>query len=220
MVRLENINKGFWLGKNRLEILSGVSLHIKPNEYVAIMGPSGAGKTTLLHIIGLLTSFDRGTYLLDHKNVGGLKPAESAKVRAAKIGYVFQDFQLIDWADCLYNVSLPLMNKPVKRSLRLEKAREWLTRVGLEHRQKHRPSELSGGERQRVAIARALISDPPLILADEATGNLDQKTGREILTLFDEIHHSGKTIVHVTHSDAVSHFAQRTIRVVDGKISA
>ncbi len=219
MIQLDNIKKGFWLGKRQLNILSGISLHIKANEYVALMGPSGAGKTTLLHIIGLLTGFNSGEYLLDGQSMQSLKPAEYAKLRADKIGYVFQDFQLIDWADCLYNVSLPLMHKTVKRAQRTAQARSWLKRVGLEHREKHRPSELSGGERQRVAISRALISDPPLILADEATGNLDQKTGKEILDLFDQIHDSGKTIIHVTHSNEVSQRAQRIIRVVDGKLS-
>lgn len=218
-INLKNISKDYQFGKNSVPVLKGINLTIENGEYVAVMGPSGAGKSTLMHIIGLLTSPSDGNYHLDGQMVTGLKPNQTAKIRGSKIGFIFQDFQLIEWGNCLYNVLIPLMQVKMPQKKREQIGRKWLTRLDLGHRLFHRPQELSGGERQRVAIARAMVMEPPIILADEATGNLDQKRGEEILDIFDEINTRGCVVIHVTHSRKIAQRADRIIEMVDGRLS-
>jgi putative ABC transport system ATP-binding protein len=218
IISLRDISKIYHLGKNELRVLHSVDLDIDNGEYVAVMGPSGAGKSTLLHILGLLTKPTSGSYLLDGESATGLTPKQAAVLRNRKIGFIFQDFQLIEWGTSLYNVMVPLNHSSVPRKERGTKAVSWLERLGLGHRLQHRPKELSGGEKQRVAIARAMVMDPVVLLADEATGNLDVKRGREILNIFEEINELGRTIVHVTHNREVAEYARRTVRIVDGRI--
>ncbi len=218
VIRVENLTKVYQLGKQEVRALSGVTFRIFPNEFVAIMGPSGSGKSTLLNLIGCLDTPSEGEYYLSGKLVSALSENELAHIRNSEIGFVFQIFNLLPRATAFHNVELPIIYKGEGKRERALKAQRALEMVEMEHRMHHRPSELSGGERQRVAIARALVNNPSLLLADEPTGNLDSKTGQEILNLFHKIHSQGNTIIMVTHDMDIAQQAQRILFVRDGKI--
>lgn len=218
LCRAIEIHKKYNLGKVEVEALRGVSLEIVENEYLSIMGPSGSGKSTLMHILGCLDTPTKGEYFFEDKKVSDYTDAELAKIRNLSIGFVFQSFNLLNRLSALDNVCLPLIYAGVKKKDRIERAKEILSRVGLAERMHHRPNELSGGECQRVAIARALINHPKIIFADEPTGNLDTKTSKEIMELFDRLHYEGNTIVLVTHDPNIAHHAKRVIKIIDGRI--
>ena len=217
---LRDVVKTYEMGTEQVHALSGVSLDINKNEYVAIMGPSGSGKSTLMNIIGCLDVPTSGSYSLDGEMVANKSEGELAEIRNRLIGFVFQTFNLIPRADIFHNVELPLVYGGVNKAERRERTERAIERVGLLDRMKHKPNELSGGQRQRVAIARALVFDPSIILADEPTGNLDSKTGEEIMDMFDELHDAGQTVILVTHEDHIAKHALRTIRLRDGKIES
>jgi putative ABC transport system ATP-binding protein len=208
------------MGAATVHALRGITLDIKKNEYVAVMGPSGSGKSTLMNIIGCLDVPSSGTYSLQGQMVADMSENQLAEIRNRKIGFVFQTFNLIPRANIFRNVELPLVYGGVPKAKRRERTEQAIERVGLLDRMKHKPSELSGGQRQRVAIARALVFDPSIILADEPTGNLDSKTGDEIISVLDELHASGQTIVLVTHEDYIAQHAKRAIRLMDGSIES
>jgi putative ABC transport system ATP-binding protein len=218
LIELEKIEKTYVRGMEEVNALQGVDLDIDQNEYVAIMGPSGSGKSTLMNIVGCLDTPPSGTYRLVGTDVSDMNANELADVRNQQIGFVFQTFNLLPRATALHNVELPLLYGGTRRRLRRERAEEALERVGLEDRMDHRPAELSGGQRQRVAIARALANRPSILLADEPTGNLDSRTGDEILELFDALHQEGNTVILVTHEPDIARHAHRLIRILDGKI--
>jgi putative ABC transport system ATP-binding protein len=218
LIRLAAITKTYDAGELAVQALQGVDLGIEKGQLVAIVGPSGSGKSTLMHIIGCLDTPSSGSYALDGQNVSSLTGFELAGIRNRKIGFVFQTFNLLPKASLLRNVELPLLYAGLPGALRRERAAAALQRVGLAERLKHRPAELSGGQRQRAAIARALVNEPSLILADEPTGNLDSKTGLEILRIFHEMHERGETIVIVTHDPRIADECQRVVQLVDGRI--
>ncbi|WAM36667.1 ABC transporter ATP-binding protein [Caldicellulosiruptor acetigenus] len=218
MIELYDIYKIYKMGENEVYALNGVNLKINAHEFVAIVGPSGSGKSTLMNIIGCLDTPTSGTYILDGHEVSRLNDNQLAEIRNSKIGFVFQNFNLIPQLTALENVELPLIYKGVPASVRHRLAKEALARVGLEHRMHHRPRELSGGQQQRVAIARALVTSPPIILADEPTGNLDSKSGAEIMQIFKELHAQGNTIVLITHDNNIAMQAKRIVRIQDGQI--
>jgi putative ABC transport system ATP-binding protein len=218
IITLENISRIYEVGVEEVRALDEISLSIDKNEYVAIMGPSGSGKSTLMNILGCLDTPTSGTYLLSSNRVSSMSDNELADIRNQEIGFVFQTFNLLSRADALHNVELPLIYAGVSAGQRREIAREALVKVGLGDRIRHKSNELSGGQRQRVAIARALVNNPTIILADEPTGNLDSKTGEDIMTLFSEIHNQGNTIILVTHEEYIAEHASRIIRLRDGKI--
>ncbi|NIG57066.1 ABC transporter ATP-binding protein [Chitinophaga sp. Cy-1792] len=220
VIHLEDIRKSYFLGKNELPILKGVSLDIYQNEYVALMGPSGSGKSTLMNILGCLDSPSAGTYILSGQDVSKMDDNSLARVRGQEIGFVFQQFNLMPRLTALENVAIPLIYQGVNKKERLEKAYAMLEKVKLSDRSHHKPNELSGGQCQRVAIARALVNDPSLILADEPTGNLDTKTSIEIMEIFGSIHSSGNTVVLVTHEEDIADHARRIIRLRDGVIES
>jgi len=220
LISTRDLKKSYDLGSVEVHALRGVSMEIGAGEYLAIMGPSGSGKSTLMHILGCLDSPSSGSYVLNGSEVAGLQSRELARVRNKQIGFVFQNFNLLPRIDLISNVSLPLVyHGSMSKAERTRKASEQLERLGLSHRLKHRPNELSGGERQRAAIARALVNEPSILLADEPTGNLDQKTGREIMSILDELHSGGRTVVLVTHDANVADHANRTIRIEDGVVA-
>ena len=219
-LRIDRVVKTYVMGNQEVNALRGVSLDIHKNEYVAIMGPSGSGKSTLMNVIGCLDTPSSGEYLLEGIPVAQRNEDELAEIRNGKIGFVFQTFNLIPRADVFHNVELPLIYGGVPREERRVMACAALARVGLADRMNHRPNELSGGQRQRVAIARALVFSPSIILADEPTGNLDSKTGHEIMGMLDELHQAGHTIVLVTHEDDIAAYAKRTVRLRDGRIES
>ncbi len=218
MIELTDVKKIYPMGKLEVRALNGVSLSIESGEFLSIMGPSGSGKSTLMHIIGCLDKPTEGRYMLDNKDVTTLDDDELSKIRNKSMGFVFQTFNLIARQTCLYNVELPLVYAGTGRKQRLERAITVLSEVGLSDRVRHKPSELSGGERQRVAVARALVNDPLVILADEPTGNLDTKTGLEIMRLFADLHEKGKTVIVVTHEKEVADFTERIVHIRDGVI--
>lgn len=220
LISLKNLRKTYTLGKEEVRALDGVTFDIDHNEFVAIMGPSGSGKSTLLNLLGCLDTPTEGEYYLNGKLVSSLSENELAQIRNTEIGFIFQVFNLLPKATAMHNVELPLIYKGENKRKRLEETRKALEMVEMAHRMYHRPSELSGGERQRVAIARALVNNPSILLADEPTGNLDSKTGQEILNLFHKIHSNGNTIVMVTHDRDIAQQAQRILFVRDGRIES
>jgi putative ABC transport system ATP-binding protein len=218
LISVADLWKVYQLEAQEVEALRGVSFGIERGEFLAIMGPSGSGKSTLMNLLGCLDTPSRGTYELNGKLVSSMTEDELANIRNREIGFVFQVFNLLPRASAFHNVELPLIYSGVKKNVRQEKARQALGRVEMTPRMTHKPAELSGGERQRVAIARALVNEPSLLLADEPTGNLDSRTGREILNLFHKIHDQGNTIIMVTHDREVANQAQRIIHIRDGEI--
>jgi putative ABC transport system ATP-binding protein len=216
----QNLQRSYQMGNAVVHALRGADLTIQKGEYVAIMGPSGSGKSTLMNVIGCLDSPDAGTYMLNGKMVSDMTDRQLAKVRNEEIGFVFQTFNLLNRTTAQHNVEMPLIYAGKNRKIRQQKAVDVLTRVGLADRMAHRPSELSGGQRQRVAIARALVTDPSILLADEPTGNLDSTTAQEIMSLFDEIHAAGHTIILVTHDNNIGEHADRVVTLLDGKIAS
>jgi putative ABC transport system ATP-binding protein len=220
IIKIEELMKIYQMGNQEVRALDGVSFDVQENEYIAIMGPSGSGKSTLMNLIGCLDTPTSGTYILNGQDVSKLEDAELAEVRNREIGFVFQTFNLLPRTDCLSNVELPLIYSGVKTAERRERSARTLERVGLGDRLDHKPNELSGGQRQRVAIARALVNNPSILLADEPTGNLDTKTGEEIMLLFEELYRMGNTILLVTHEDEIADHARRIIRLRDGVIES
>ncbi len=218
LITLENVHKRYKMGSVNVHALGPVNLSIKKGEYVAIMGPSGSGKSTLMNILGCLDTPSEGHYLFTGTDVRALNDDQLSHLRGREIGFVFQTFNLLARADAVQNVELPLVYSGVPRTNRSARAREVLQMVGLKERSIHKPNELSGGERQRVAIARALVGDPSIILADEPTGNLDSRTGIEIMSVFDKINARGKTVILVTHEEEIAHHASRILRLRDGRI--
>lgn len=217
---LKDVVKTYVMGANKVHALRGVSLDVARNEYVAVMGPSGSGKSTLMHLIGCLDTPTTGSYSLEGQMVAELSENQLADIRNRRIGFVFQTFNLIPRANIYHNVELPLVYAGMRRSERRERTEKAIDRVGLADRMKHKPNELSGGERQRVAIARALVHNPSIILADEPTGNLDSKTGDEIMSILDELHEAGQTIILVTHEGYIAEHALRLVRLRDGGIES
>ena len=217
---LREVIKTYDMGDDKVHALRGVSLDVGKNEYIAIMGPSGSGKSTLMNVIGCLDVPTSGSYSLEGQAVAEMSENQLAEVRNRQIGFVFQTFNLMPRADVFHNVELPLIYGGVRRGERRIRTEKAIERVGLTDRMKHKPTELSGGQRQRVAIARALVYNPSIILADEPTGNLDSKTGDEIMTVLDELHRAGQTIILVTHEDYIAKHALRTVRLKDGSIES
>lgn len=218
LIDTHDLWKTYVMGSEEIHALRGVSIQIERGEYVAIMGPSGSGKSTLMNLIGCLDTPTKGSYLLNGKQVGQMNDNELAQIRNEEIGFVFQTFNLLPRASALQNVELPLVYAGVATRDRQARARAALEKVELGSRMSHRPNELSGGQRQRVAIARALVNNPSILLADEPTGNLDSKTGAEIMGLFARLHEAGNTIVLVTHEADIAAFAHRTIHLRDGQV--
>lgn len=216
LIRIQDLKKEYVMGDQVVRALDGVSIDIHKNEYVAIMGPSGSGKSTMMNILGCLDTPSSGEYYLNNHRVSELSDDQLAEVRNKEIGFVFQTFNLLPRSSILSNVELPLIYAGLKTSIRKEKAMESLTKVGLADRVLHKPNELSGGQRQRVAIARALVNNPSILLADEPTGNLDSKTGNEIMRIFEDLYKQGNTIIVVTHEEEIAAHARRVIRLRDG----
>ena len=219
LIETEDLWKTYVMGSEEIHALRGVSVKIDRGEYVAIMGPSGSGKSTLMNLIGCLDTPSKGTYLLNSKRVSDMNDDELARVRNEEIGFVFQTFNLLPRATALHNVELPLIYAGIPARDRQERAKIAIEKVDLTSRMTHRPNELSGGQRQRVAIARALVNNPSILLADEPTGNLDSKTGVEIMGLFERLHQAGNTIVLVTHEADIAAHAHRVIHIRDGQVS-
>ncbi|MDP1568514.1 MAG: ABC transporter ATP-binding protein [Vicinamibacterales bacterium] len=218
LIETRDLWKTYQMGEEEIHALRGVSIQIEKGEYVAIMGPSGSGKSTLMNLIGCLDTPSKGTYLLNNQEVSTMNDNELARIRNEEIGFVFQTFNLLPRATALHNVELPLVYAGVPARERNERAKAALEKVELGSRMTHRPNELSGGQRQRVAIARALVNNPSILLADEPTGNLDSKTGVEIMALFERLHDAGNTIILVTHEADVAEHARRTIAIRDGQV--
>jgi putative ABC transport system ATP-binding protein len=218
IIETQDLWKTYVMGSEEIHALRGVDLILERGEYVAIMGPSGSGKSTLMNLIGCLDTPTKGSYLLNGKQVSQMNDNELARVRNEEIGFVFQTFNLLPRASALHNVELPLVYAGVPSKERQERAREALRKVELENRMDHKPNELSGGQRQRVAIARALVNNPSIVLADEPTGNLDTKTGVEIMSLFQRLHDTGNTIVLVTHEADIAAHAHRIVHIRDGRV--
>ncbi len=218
MIQINDISKIYEIGDSTVYALNHVNLHIREGEFVSIIGPSGSGKSTMMNIIGCLDTADSGSYLLDGQPIEDYSERDLTKVRSQKIGFIFQNFNLISNLTARENVELPMIYQKVPKEERKKRVEEALKRVHLESRMNHKPNELSGGQQQRVAIARAIAGKPSLFLADEPTGNLDTSTGKEIMEIFHELHDQGNTIVLITHDDSVARQASRSIRILDGKI--
>ena len=220
VIKVNNITKHYFLGTQTVEALRGISFAIEQGEFIAIMGPSGSGKSTLMNIIGCLDTPTDGTYHLNNKEVSTLQGDELAGIRNKEIGFVFQNFHLLARNSALDNVMLPLKYAGFDKETQLKKATDTLSKVGLESRMGHQPSELSGGQQQRVAIARALVNSPSILFADEPTGNLDSKTGHDVMQLFHNLHQQGQTIILITHENEIASEAQRVIYIKDGLIES
>ena len=220
LIETQDLTRSYVMGAETVHALRGVSIGIERGEYVAIMGPSGSGKSTLMNVIGCLDTPTSGLYEFEGQNVGDLDDNELAEIRNRKIGFVFQTFNLLPRSTALHNVELPLIYAGMPSHKRRERAEESLEAVGLGDRMTHKPNELSGGQRQRVAVARALANNPSIILADEPTGNLDSKTGVEIMQLFSDLHTQGNTIILVTHEEDIAAHSHRIVRLFDGKIAS
>ena len=220
IIQISDLTRFYQMGDTTVKALDGVTFHIHKNEYLAIMGPSGSGKSTLMNMIGCLDTPSSGEYVLNNNRVSDMNDAELAEIRNREIGFVFQTFNLLPRTSCLANVELPLIYAGMKAKERKERAIDVLTKVGLGDRIDHKPNELSGGQRQRVAIARALVNSPSILLADEPTGNLDSKTGDEIMVLFEELYQQGNTIILVTHENEIADHSRRIIKLKDGKIES
>jgi putative ABC transport system ATP-binding protein len=218
LIETRDLWKTYQMGDEEIHALRGVSIAIERGEYVAIMGPSGSGKSTLMNLIGCLDTPSKGTYLLNEKEVSQMNDNELARIRNEEIGFVFQTFNLLPRATALHNVELPLVYAGMSKADRLAQAKAAIEKVELTHRMTHKPNELSGGQRQRVAIARALVNNPSILLADEPTGNLDSKTGVEIMGLFARLHQAGNTIILVTHEADIAAYAHRVIAIRDGQV--
>ena len=220
LIQLRDITKIYQMGTQEVHALAGISLDVRTNEYVAIMGPSGSGKSTMMNIIGCLDTPTSGEYFLNNQQVSEMTDNELAEIRNREIGFVFQTFNLLPRVNCLQNVELPLVYSGMRRGKRRDKAASALESVGLGDRMDHKPNELSGGQRQRVAVARALVNNPSIIMADEPTGNLDTKTGEEIMHLFEQLYREGNTLLVVTHEEDIAQHARRIIRLRDGLIES
>lgn len=220
LISIRGLHRVYQVGDQEVRALDGVDLDIDQNEYVAIMGPSGSGKSTLMNILGCLDTPTSGSYRLKDLEIGKMTDDDLARIRNQEIGFVFQTFNLLPRADALHNVELPLVYAGMKHEERRVRAREALSLVGLADRMKHRPNELSGGQRQRVAIARALVNRPSIILADEPTGNLDSRTGEEIMLAFERIWQQGNTVILVTHEADIAEHARRVVRMKDGRVES
>jgi len=218
LIKTIEISKIYQVGQEEIKALSGINLSVEENDYLAIMGPSGSGKSTLMNLLGCLDTPSSGSYLLKGNEVAKFNDNQLAEIRNKEIGFVFQTFNLLPRATALHNVELPLIYSNISRKRRKELALQALEKVGLADRVNHRPNELSGGQRQRVAVARGLVNQPSILLADEPTGNLDSKTGEEILKLFNSLHKMGNTIVIVTHEEYIARRAERIVRLLDGMI--
>ncbi len=218
LIKLIEVSKIYNRGENEVRAINNVSLEINKGDFIAIVGSSGSGKSTMMNILGCLDVPDEGKYLLDEKDVSTLDENELSSIRNKKIGFIFQGFNLITSLTALENVELPLIYRGKGKKEREEMALSMLKRVGLENRLSHKPSEMSGGQQQRVAIARALATAPPIILADEPTGNLDSKSGEEVIKILKELHKEGKTIILITHDDDIANIAERVVRFSDGII--
>ena len=219
MIELRDVSKIYQIGDERVHALDHANLHVYPKEFVSIIGPSGSGKSTLMNIVGCLDVADAGEYLLDGMPIEAYSENELAEVRNKKIGFVFQSFNLISKLSAEENVELPLIYQKVKKAERQARVKEALERVGLGNRARHLPTELSGGQQQRVSIGRALMNAPAVVLADEPTGNLDSKTSREIMEMFQELHEQGNTIVLITHDNDVARQAKRIVHILDGRLT-
>ncbi len=220
LIQIRDLHRHYQVGDQEVRALNGVDLSIDQNEYVAIMGPSGSGKSTLMNILGCLDTPTQGSYVLKGQEIAKMTDDELARIRNHEIGFVFQTFNLLARADALQNVELPLVYAGMRHEDRRKRAKEALDLVGLSDRMKHKPNELSGGQRQRVAIARALVNHPSIILADEPTGNLDSRTGEEIMAAFERIWQQGNTVILVTHEADIAEHARRVVRMRDGKVES
>lgn len=220
LIKIEKLTKNYRVGTEVVRALRSVDLSFYKNEYIALMGPSGSGKSTLMNILGCLDSPSSGNYLLNDKDVSKMQDNQLAEIRNKEIGFVFQTFNLLPRSSALDNVALPLIYSGIGKNERYETAENVLEQVGLSDRMHHKPNELSGGQRQRVAVARALVNNPSIILADEPTGNLDSKTSIEIMSLFNDIHQSGNTIILVTHEEDIALHAHRVVKLLDGEVAS
>lgn len=218
VISMKDITKIYHVGGEEVRALDGATMHVAEGEFVSVVGPSGSGKSTLMNIIGCLDAADGGTYILDGQDILQYSERQLARIRNRKIGFVFQNFNLLPKLTAEENVELPLIYQGLHAAERRERARLALERVGLAERSRHKPSELSGGQQQRVAVARALATDPAILLADEPTGNLDSKTGADIMRLFAELHEAGNSIVLITHDERIANLAQRIVRIMDGRV--
>lgn len=219
ILKMENIVKTYRMGEEDQVVLKGVDLTINEGEFLSILGPSGSGKSTMMNIIGCLDTPTSGTYVLDNRDIANQTEKQLARIRSKEIGFIFQSFQLLPRLSAKQNVELPLIYAKVSSSERKKIAEEMLIKVGLEDKMDHRPNQLSGGQQQRVAIARALSTNPTILLADEPTGALDQKTGKQVMDLFCELHEEGRTIVMITHDASIARYASRIVKILDGNLS-